>query len=345
VRVLVIGGTRFMGYALTWRLLAAGHHLTLLNRGTHPDAFGARVTRLRADRTGPSFFSALAGLSFEAAVDFAAFQAADGEGVVRALDGRLGHYVMISTGQVYLVRAGAPSPSREEDYDGPLMDAPPAGHRDRADWEYGVGKRACEDVLAEAWRARGFPSTRVRIPIVNGERDHTRRLEGYVWRILDREPLLLPDAGAARLRQVYSGAVVSAVLRILGDEATFGQAYNVCQQETPTLAELTSLLAELLGASARVVGSSAAEMEAAGLDPVAASPFSTRWKSFLDPGRAARELGFVHPPLRAYMEKVVAGLMASWRNDPPAGYAQRPLEVAFARARSGTSPATSGSAC
>lgn len=337
MRVLVIGGTRFMGYALTWRLIAAGHDVTLLNRGTHPDPFGARVTRLRADRTTPEFPAALGGVSFDAAVDFAAYGREDAEGVVRALDGRIGHYVMISTGQVYLVRAaarpmaGGQTPSREEDYEGPLMEAPALGDRDRADWEYGVGKRACEDVLAAAWGARRFPSTRLRIPIVNGERDHTRRLEGYVWRIFDRGPLLLPDGGASRVRQVYSGAVVAAILRILGDRATFGQAYNLCQQETPTLAELVALLADVLGASTRVVGSSTAEMEAAGLDVVAASPFSTRWRSFLDPGRAERELDFAHPPLRAYMDKVVTSLLAQMTTDPPAPYAQRARELEFAR--------------
>lgn len=334
-----------MGYQLTWRLVAAGHEVTLLNRGTHPDPFGSRVARLRADRTRPEFVTALAGREFDAAVDFAAFQRADAEGVVKALEGRVGHYVLISTGQVYLVRAGfikvggnvgdgasaAPIPAREEDYDGPLMGEPPAGHRDRSDWEYGMGKRACEDVLAAAWSARGFPSTRLRIPIVNGERDHMRRLESYVWRILDGGPLLIPDGGGARLRQVYSGAVVSALLRVLGDRATFGQAYNLCQEETPTLAELIVMLAELMGAPARMVAVPVSEMESAGLDPMAASPFSTRWKSFLDPGRAQRELGFVHPPLRVYLDKVLASLLAAWSNEPPPNYGQRPREIEFAR--------------
>jgi len=253
-----------MGYQLTWRLIAAGHEVTLLNRGTHRDPFGGRVARLRADRSGPEFFTVLAGREFDAAVDFAAFQRADAEGAVKALEGRVGHYVLISTGQVYLVRADPPAPAREADYDGPLMAEPPPGHRDRGDWEYGMGKRACEDVLAAAWHSRRFPSTRVRIPIVNGERDHLRRLESYVWRILDNGPLLVPDGGGGRLRQVYSGAVVSALLRVLGDRATFGQAYNVCQEETPTLAELLVMLADLLGAPARLVAVPATEMEGAG---------------------------------------------------------------------------------
>lgn len=98
--------------------------------GTHPDPFGGRVSRLRADRTQREFFTALAGREFDAAVDFAAFRRADAEGAMKALEGRVGHYVVISTGQVYLVRADPPVPAREEDYDGPLMAEPPPGHRD-----------------------------------------------------------------------------------------------------------------------------------------------------------------------------------------------------------------------
>jgi nucleoside-diphosphate-sugar epimerase len=342
VRVLVVGGTRFMGYHLAWRLLAGGHQVTLLNRGNHPDPFGDRVERLRADRTTPELGRVLSGRSFDAAVDFTAFRRADAEGALAALDGRLGHYVMISTGQVYLVKrgvigdAGPEAPARafrEEDYDGPLMAEPPAGDRDRGDWDYGVGKRGAEDALAEAWERRRFPCTRIRIPIVNGERDHTRRLEGYVRRVLDGGPVLLPDGGESRVRQVYAGAVVSTIAALLGREVTFGRAYNLCQEETPTLAELVALIAEIVGAEPRVVDAPVAEMARAGLDPVAASPFSTRWKSFLDPSRAGAELGFRHPPLRDCLERTLGWMLAEWRDDPPAGYAQRARERAFAGER------------
>ncbi|MCC2671118.1 MAG: hypothetical protein K0Q72_3589, partial [Armatimonadetes bacterium] len=49
MRVLVIGGTRFVGYFLSWRLLAQGHQVTLLNRGSAGDPFGERVERIRCD--------------------------------------------------------------------------------------------------------------------------------------------------------------------------------------------------------------------------------------------------------------------------------------------------------
>jgi nucleoside-diphosphate-sugar epimerase len=300
--------------------------VTLLSRGRLPDPFGERVERLRADRTTDEFDRALAGRSFDAAVDFAGFVAPDLERAVRVLQGRVGHYVFISTGQVYLVREPRPSPARETDYDGPLMAEPPPGHPDHADWAYGVGKRACEDVLAAASARAGFPATRLRIPMVNGERDHQRRLEGYLWRILDGGPVLLPDGGTHRVRHVYARDVSRAAAAILGDARTLGQAYNLCQAETPTLAAMLEEVAGLLGAPLRLRAVPRAALEAAGLDPVRVSPFSGRWMSFLDPGRARAELGFVPTPLDVSLAAIVGSFLAHPPAAPPESYAGRPRE-------------------
>src|SRR5215831_16131234 len=227
MRILLIGGTRFVGYQLAWRLLAADHQVTLLNRGHTPDPFGPRVERLIADRTTTDFERVLAGRSFEAVVDFAAYTGVDAQKSVAAFgNGRVGHYIAISSGQVYLVRQECPRPARELDYDGPLLPEPTTDPVDLEEWRYGIDKRAMEEVLAVAWEEHGFPATRLRLPMVNGERDHFRRLQSYLWRILDGGPLLLPDGGTNVTRHVYGGSVVHAITRLLGQEATFGQAYN-----------------------------------------------------------------------------------------------------------------------
>ena len=205
-----------------------------------------RVERLRGDRTTADFERLLSGRSFDAAVDFAAYDGTDGRRAAEVLGGRVSHYVVISTGQVYLVREGCPRPARESDYDGPLMPEPTDAF-DKGQWDYGVKKRALEDALAEAWAKSRFPATRLRIPMVNGERDHFRRLERYLWRMLDGGPVLLPDGGDRVTRHVYSGSVVKAILALLGRPETFGQAYNLAQDETPTLRELLTLVAERLG--------------------------------------------------------------------------------------------------
>jgi nucleoside-diphosphate-sugar epimerase len=302
--------------------------VTLFNRGTLADAFGDRLERLRGDRTTADFERLLAGRSFDAAVDFAAFDGADGRRAAEALSGRVGHYVVISTGQVYLVRQGCPRPAREADYDGPVT-AEPADSYEKGQWDYGVRKRALEDALAGAWEKDRFPATRLRIPMVNGERDHFRRLERYLWRMLDGGPVLLPGGGDRATRHVYSGSVVRAILALLGRPETFGQAYNLAQDETPALRELLTLVADRLGAPARLVDVPVERVRSAGLDPLMVSPFSGTWMSFLDPARAKAELGFRHEPLGSYLDKIVTTFLAHPRADPPPGYEHRPAELAL----------------
>lgn len=325
MRVLLVGGTRFLGHELAWRLLAAGHELTLFNRGTLADGFGARVERLRGDRTTDDFARLLRGRGFDAVVDFVAYEGRDGRQAVEVLSGRVGHYVAISTGQVYLVRQGCPTPAREQDYDGPLLPEPAAAD-DQGQWAYGIGKRAMEDALVEAWISSRFPSTRLRLPMVNGPRDHFRRIERYLWRMLDGAPLLLPAGGQRRVRHVYSGSVARAITDLLGRADTFGQVYNLAQEETPTLRELLTLVASTLGAPARLVDVPVERVREAGLDPVLLSPFSGTWMSSLDPARARQELGFRHEPLASYLESIVAAFVAAAHPEPPPGYEHRERE-------------------
>jgi nucleoside-diphosphate-sugar epimerase len=235
---------------------------------------------------------------------------------------------------VYLVREGCPKPPqtplKESDYSGPVM-ARPETSSERSQWDYGVGKRQCEDALAEAWKARRFPATRLRIPIVNGERDNERRLEGYLTRMLDGMPVLLPDGGANAVRHAYAGEVARAIAGMLGEERTFGEAYNLSQPESPSLAEMLAMIAEMLGARPRFVPVPSQKILERGLDLRSVSPFSGRWMSMLDASKAEAELGFRHEPLERYLGKIVASYLAHPPPSPPEGYAHRRDEVALAK--------------
>jgi len=333
MHALLIGGNRFVGRLLAWRLLAGGHRVTLLNRGHLADPFGDRVERLVGDRTGPELPRLLGGRSFDAAVDLAAFTAEDGRRIAELLRGRVRHYLMVSTGQVYLVREGCPhparEPAREEYYDGPVM-ARPQDPAELGDWEYGVGKRECEDALAAA-SARDFPATRIRIPMVNGPLDYFRRIEAYLWRLADGGPVILPDGGGQIVRHVAGSEVARFLSEILLREETFGRAYNLAQAETPTLRELVEALGALLGSRSRIAALPAARLREAGLRPAEISPFDDGWMSYLDPGRARDQLGFRHEPLPRSLAAIVASFTCHTPAVWPPGYAHRARELELAR--------------
>lgn len=329
MHVLVIGGTRFVGPLLVFRLLAAGHRVTLFNRGTRSDPFGDRVERLVGDRTTADLSRLVCNRRFDAAVDFAGYRWEDGRGAVEALGGRVGHYVFISSGQVYLMRKDCPRPAQESDDAGPLIERP-TNEADIGQWEYGVGKRDCENALQEAWKMSGFPVTRVRLPIVAGERDHYRRLEPYVYRLLDGGHVIVPDGGVHPVRHVYAGEVARFLVELLGRENSFGEAYNVCQREAPSLSELVGMLGQMLGSQSKLVPIETPDIVAAGLLPRMLSPLSSSWMSLLDPFKAETELGFRHEPLLTYLGKIAASLVAYARATPPEGYERRAEEIALA---------------
>ena len=187
MKVLIVGGTRNVGHLLTLVLLEAGHQVTVFNRGQTVDELPAAVTRIHGDRNAPvGLAPALAAADYDAVVDMVLYDGAQAQRAVAQLAGRTGHYLFISTGQVYLVRAGLARPFVEEDYNGGTPVPEPApGTYDHGEWLYGVDKRAAEDVLARAWQDERFPVTTLRLPMVNSERDHFLRLYNYLLRIRD----------------------------------------------------------------------------------------------------------------------------------------------------------------
>jgi nucleoside-diphosphate-sugar epimerase len=327
--VLVIGGNRFMGVSLVSRLLYAGHRVTLLNRGNLADPFGTLVSRIQVNRSTDAFELALRARSFDRVVDFAGFTAQDLTRTVDVLKGRVGHYFFISTGQVYLVRTACPTPARELDYEGEVME-PPLDSDDHDSYRYGIDKRGAENVLLKAFREHGFPSTRLRIPMVNGERDPQRRFDAYLWRMLDGAPLLVPRS-TATARHIYAGAVAQTLEKLVDAPPEPGEAYNLAQDETPTVRELVEAIAQRAGSEAVVVDVPEEDMTKAGLSVRAASPYSTAWMSSIDPTLAKEKLGFVHPSLPTYLDAIVESLLANGPKEPPEGYAQRAKELELLR--------------
>lgn len=228
---LVIGGTSFMGRGLVEALLARGDTVTLLNRGKTPDPFGNTVQRLKADRNDRTAFrTALqqAG-TVDFVVDFSAYHASEVSDVVTTMNGKLGHYIFISTQAVYQGGGWDAEKPQEEDA---TFDLAVDGKRRSA---YGWDKRACEELLNSAHTTGGFPSTRIRIPIINGPHDNTFRLWRYHAWMKSGKPVYITRGGHASYGCCYSGDVVSAVLAVLtAGKKTFGEAYQFQQRERPS---------------------------------------------------------------------------------------------------------------
>lgn len=329
MHILIIGGTRNVGHTLTHALLEAGHAVTLLNRGKTQDDLPPDLERLRADRTDPfALERALVGRQFDAVVDNALYKGPEAETIIRLLNGRIGHYIFLSTGQVYLVREGLERPFSEEGYAGRVMPAPKPNTYAYEEWLYGYDKRKVEDVMSKAWLEQQFPFTSLRLPMVNSERDHFSRFYSYILRLQDGGPILVPDTPDYPLRHIYGKDVAQAIMRCLEKGSGTGQAYNISQDETTSLDEFLGIVGEIIGMEPNILHYRRSLLEANGFLPDC-SPFSERWMSELTNERSKAELGMRYTPLRDYLAKIIAYYEANPPREP-IGYRRRHAELKFA---------------
>ena len=326
--ILILGGTRNLGYFTAHSLLEAGANVTVLNRGVTPDSLPAGVERLRADRRDTATMrTALDARSFDVVFDTTTYNGDEARQAVELFGGNTDLYVFVSSGQVYLVREGISGPFREEDYSGPVIAEPPKGSADYDDWKYGVEKRDAEDVFFAASQSAGFPVLTLRLPMVASEMDHRGRIQCYIARVLDRGPLLLPEEPGLPLRHVYARDVAGLVTSLAAGQTARG-AYNISYGSSMSLEELVATLARIAGTEPHIVRVPRARLEEESLLP-SCSPFSGKWMSELDNAKSVSELGAHYTGPEVYLRALVEDYITRWERggSVPAGLERRQAEV------------------
>ncbi|HET9326614.1 MAG TPA: NAD-dependent epimerase/dehydratase family protein [Candidatus Eisenbacteria bacterium] len=325
--ILLIGGTGFLGHHVAAALIAAGHQVTVLSRGTRQAPAGAEsLIAERGDRK--ALGRALEGRRFDLTVDFLVYDAPDVEILLLVPYAALGRYVMISTGQVYLVTEGARAPYREDESEGTLIPEPadPDSY-EHASWTYGVAKRRAEQTLLGLRDTHGVRTVILRLPIIQGEGDGSRRLWAYLERMLDGGPLVLPDGGGSPARFVYAGDVARLITGFATDPPR-SAVYNVAQPDLVPVRAFLDQAGRLAGVAPRIVDATWEECREAGLDE-SFSPYAGRWRSTLDASKAATELGFLGSRTEEYLPGVVRWHLEH-RMPSHRGYALRDREIELA---------------
>jgi nucleoside-diphosphate-sugar epimerase len=333
LRILVTGGAGLIGGPVTRALLRAGHDVTVLSRGVRSVPDGARA--LVADRVeAAALATSLSGETFDVVVDLLAYTGEDIHRLLSVPGLRTRRMFMISTGQVYLVAAERQPPFVEPDAERPLMPEPVAGTRAHGNWTYGTGKRDAELALRERAAALGMVATVLRLPVVQGAGDGSRRLWAYLQRLLDGGPILLPGGGGHPVRFVWAEDVARALVTLVALPPPPAFAYNIAQPDEPTLAGLLASAADVLGVEPRLLECTWERAEAAGLEP-AFSPYSGPWCSRPDPALAARDWGFTGTPSSVWLPQVVRAHLAEPAPEPHPDYVHRGRERALAAALAG----------
>jgi 2'-hydroxyisoflavone reductase len=193
MRMLLIGGTRFVGRAIAQAALDAGHQVTVLHRGsTAADELSA-AEHLLADRDAD--LSVIADREFDATVDVCAYLPSQVDSLHRALGDRGGHHVFISTMSVY---ADTDQPGLDED--AALVELTDPTVDEVTNETYGGLKVLCERAAVAAYGEEHV--TIVRPTYVVGPHDYTFRFPWWVRRIAEGGELLAPGPKASPVQVV-----------------------------------------------------------------------------------------------------------------------------------------------
>jgi nucleoside-diphosphate-sugar epimerase len=243
MRILVVGGTLFIGRPLVAALLKQGHSVTILHRSSkHP--FGKSVASVQADRNdGRAVRAVLLGKRFDAVFDNVydwerGTSAAQVLATARAC-GEVQRYVFMSSVAAY----GSGMSHHEDDLLAP-DDHPNLYVRQKA-----MSERA----LLGFHRSHGFPAITLRPPFIYGPGNPFYR-EAFFWdRLRKRRPVIIPGDGSRPMQFVYVNDLVAACLRTLETETAVGQAFNIGNTRPVTQVKLVRELAAAAGVKPRLI--------------------------------------------------------------------------------------------
>ncbi|MGX6606566.1 NAD-dependent epimerase/dehydratase family protein [Micromonosporaceae bacterium Da 78-11] len=247
MRLLVLGGSGFVGRAVAEEAVRRGDEVTVLNRGRRSALPG--VTTLIGDREAPDGLAALAGGRWDAVVDT---WSADGAVVGRSaelLRGRVGHYGYVSSRSVY--QWGA---TGSLDEGAPLSDPADPGY---------AGDKLRGELGAAAF---GGPVLLGRAGLILGPHEDIGRLPWWLGRLARGGPTLAP--GPRDLPVQYIDARDLAVFLLDAAVAGLTGPYNlVSESGHTTMGELLDIANEVAGGHAELRWHDAAEIVAAGIEP------------------------------------------------------------------------------
>ncbi|MEH2403947.1 NAD-dependent epimerase/dehydratase family protein [Nostoc sp.] len=208
MRILIIGGTRFIGVYLTQLLVEQGHEVVLFNRGNRPAPSLQGVGQIIGDRTDVTQLKAkLSQENFDVIFDNNGRELTDTQPLAEIFQDRVQHFVYMSSAGVYLKSDQLPH------VEGDPVD-PKSRHK---------GKHETEAYLTQL----GLPFTSIRPTYIYGPSNYNE-LEGWFFdRIVRDRPIPIPGNGLHITQLGHVKDLAKALTQVLGNQQAIRQIYNI----------------------------------------------------------------------------------------------------------------------
>ncbi len=260
MRVLVLGGTAFIGAAVVRRLVERGQEVAVFHRGESEAELPASVRHVHGERERlAEFEDALRGFAPDGAIDMRAMTEAEARTALTVLGTLVSRAVLVSSVDVYRAygrlhgsEPGPPEPAPFAE-DAPLREKlyPYRGQGRGAMYE-DYDKIPVERLYLDGSRVA---STVTRLPAVYGPGDRQHRLWPWLRRMDDGRAAIPIEASMARLRwhQSYVEDIAGGIVLALESDAAIRRVYNVATSEALPLAEWVRAVGRVAGWSGEVV--------------------------------------------------------------------------------------------
>jgi len=208
MRILIMGGTRFIGVYLTQLLVEQGHEVILFNRGNRPAPSLPRVGQITGDRTDATQLKEkLSQEKFDVIFDNNGRELTDTQPLAEIFQERVQHFVYMSSAGVYLKSDQLPH------VEGDTVD-PKSRHK---------GKHETEAYLTQL----GLPFTSIRPTYIYGPRNYNELESWFFDRIVRDRPIPIPGNGLHITQLGHVKDLAKAMTQVLDNERAVGQIYNI----------------------------------------------------------------------------------------------------------------------
>jgi len=253
MKLLVLGGTGFVGRAVVDEARTRGHTITVFNRGHQPPPPG--TTALTGDRRAPGGLTALTGGAWDLVVDTWSGRPTAVRDAARALTGHAGHYTYVSSRSVY---ADCDTfPLTEES---PVVDASPDSDDETS---YAAAKRGAELAAEQSFTG---PVLHARAGLILGPHENIGRLPWWLNRLARGGPTLAPGPHDLKLQYIDARDLATWLL----DAAEQGStgAYDVVSPPGhTTMGELLETINTVTGGHADLRWTDPQTILDAGIEP------------------------------------------------------------------------------
>lgn len=241
MKLLILGGTGVISSAIVKQGLAAGHDITIVNRGTRVSPYAKQISCIQADRKDPaSFASRLEHLTPDVVIDMISFQPSDAKQTLELFQGKTGQVIFTSSTAAYQ-RPYRSFPVQEDAEE--LCSSP--------DFPYAFQKAEMERFLQKEMVQGETPITIIRPSLTFGigaaNIGVLRQNYNIVCRMKQHLPLVMIGEGTIPWSFTFSDDLAKGFLLCCQNPKAYNQAFHITNTQTVLWEDLYRVMGEIIG--------------------------------------------------------------------------------------------------